>query len=60
MLKTILLKAGDTNQFIRADVEAAMNSLVDNVQPTKAITYVVNEAKYVLNFTCFRIIAYRH
>lgn len=41
ILKVLLPKAGDTNQFIRSDVEVAMNNLVENMQPMKAMNAII-------------------
>lgn len=61
ILKTILLKAGDTNQFIRADVEHAMNNLVDHVHPVKAISaIIVSGSKHInahVRKTCAKSLA---
>ena len=41
ILKVLLPKAGDTNQFIRSDVEVAMRNLVENLQPMKAMNAII-------------------
>ncbi|XP_066926889.1 TOG array regulator of axonemal microtubules protein 1-like [Clytia hemisphaerica] len=42
ILKTVLPKAGDTNQFIKSDTEQAIELLVENVNPYKAMPALVS------------------
>jgi len=40
-LKTVLPKAGDTNQFIKSDTEQAIEALVQNVNPIKTLPALI-------------------
>lgn len=41
MLNTVTLKAGDTNNFIRYDVEEALKQMIENVQSQKVMAAII-------------------
>ena len=41
MVKTLLLRNGDTNVFIREDVEKALTAMMENVTPQRAMASVI-------------------
>ena len=42
ILKTLLPKAGDTNQFIKSDTEQAVDKLVEYINPLKVLPALVS------------------
>ena len=42
ILKTLLPKAGDTNQFIKSDTELAVDKLVEHINPLKVLPALVS------------------
>ena len=58
----LLLKTGDTNKFLREDCHAALDSMVENVSPAKAILVItaetLNHKNPVIRTTVSRLLAY--
>lgn len=46
----LLSRTADTNKFLRADGNAALDAMVDNITTSKAVAFVVTKgAKYALS-----------